>query len=216
MRRNENGSEYREYRKDGWIYINNKPIKKWFRNCYSPDGNSGGVRIWEPILSDVSALEARRWRMKERKDRFYNEIWKPAYDAVIEAGEAYAKPVHEFTGELKWWRYYRTDYENWPAGLSWDWAEDPGKPKNFEIGQLYYNLDRQIERYYKYVDLFNIVLESAIYKYLQGEHSPERAGITFRLVLNGRNYWYTSEYVGHAIEWVNTSWPESPMIEIVM
>lgn len=205
-----------EYRTDGWIYVDNKPVRKWFRDCYSPDGNSRGIRIWEPILSDIAALEARRWRMKERADRFYNELWRPAYDAVIDAEEAHAKPTHKFTGEKKWWRYYCTDYVNGSTALSWDWVDDPGKPKNYEVGQRYYDLDRQMTRYYGYVSRFTIVLEAAIHRHLRKKHSPNMVGTTLRLILNGRDYWYVSGYVGHSIEWIKVSWSGSQMIEVIM
>jgi len=205
-----------EYRKDGWIYVDNKPVRKWFRDCYAPDGNSGAVRIWPPILSDIATLEARRWQMKERVDQFHNEIFKPAYDAMIEAGEAHVKPTHKFTGEKKWWRYYRIDHPGSQPALSWDWVDDPGEPENYEIGQRYYNLDLQLTRYYGYVSKFTTALKAAIHKYLWKEHKPETTGITLRLVLNGRNYWYVSGYVGRNIEWKKVSWSGSPMIEIVM
>jgi len=205
-----------DYRKDGWIYVDDKPVRKWFRDCYSPDGNSSGVRIWEPVLSGIAALEARRWQVKERVDRFYNEVFSPAYDAIIEAGVAHAKPTHKFTGEKKWWRYYRTKYINGPPALSWDWVDTPDEPKNYEIGQRYYNIDRQQDRYYGYLGRFTIVLEAAIHKYLRKEHKPDMAGTTLRLVLNDRDYWYVSGYVGHSIEWLKVNWSGSPMIEIFM
>jgi hypothetical protein len=37
-----------EYRKDGLVYVDDKPVRKWFRDCYAPDGNSSGVRIYQP------------------------------------------------------------------------------------------------------------------------------------------------------------------------
>lgn len=204
------------FREDGWIYIDNKPVRKWFKDCYAPDGNSVGVRIWPPVLSNIVGLEARRWQMKERVDRFYNETFDPAYNAIIEVGEAHAKPTHKFTGEKKWWRYYRIDHSNSQPALSWDWVNDPGDPKNYEIGQRYYNLDLQLTRYYGYLSRFTTVLKVAINKYLWKNHKPDMSGTTLRLVLNGRNYWYVSGYVGRSLEWKKVSWSGSSMIEVVM
>lgn len=205
-----------EYRKDGLIYINDKPVKKWFKDCYAPDGNSKGVRIWPPVLSDIATLEARRWRVKERTDRFYNEVFKPVYDAIIKAGEAHARPTHKFNGDQKWWRYYRNDYPSEQPTISWDWVDDPDEPKNYEIGQHYYDIDHQLIRYYGYMGSFNTVLEAAIHKYLWREHKPDMASTTLRLILNGRDYWYVSGYIGCSIEWVKVSWVGSPMIEIII
>jgi hypothetical protein len=204
-----------EYGEDGWIYIDNKPVKKWFKDCYSPDGSSRGVRIWHPILSDIPTLEARKWRMKERKDRFYHEVWRPLYDLLVKVGEAHAKPTHKFKSEKKWWLYKTYECED-THHIGFDWVDTPAKPKNVEIGQRYYELDRRIMRYYGYINLFDIVLGLAIHKFLRMEHPPQAAGVSLRLVLNGRNYWYVSGYVGHAIDWVKVNWPESPIIEIVM
>jgi len=204
-----------EYRKDGLIYVDDKPVRKWFRDCYLPGGNSRGVRIWQPILSDIVSLEARRWRMKERVEKFYNDVWKPAFELVVKAGGAHAEPTHKFTGDKTWWLYTIHDYGD-SHSISFDWVDTPTEPKAHETGQQYYLLDRQMERYYGYANRFNVVLESAIAKYLRKEHPPERAGITFRLVLNGRNYWYASGYVGHSVEWIKINWPGSQMIEVFM
>jgi hypothetical protein len=35
-----------DYREDGWVYINDKPIKKWFNKIEN-------ILIWSPILNDL-------------------------------------------------------------------------------------------------------------------------------------------------------------------
>ena len=201
-----------DYREDGWIYLNDKPVKKWFTGC----SGSSSVRIWGPVLNNIPLLEARKWRIKDRVDDFRNKIWRPLYDEVVKLGEAHAKPTHKYTGTKQWWRYYRNDYANAPSSLSFDWVDEPAEPKNFGIGQQYYHMDQQIGRYYKYLYKFNTVLGSAIVKYLEETVDPKLVS-TVRLSVNGRDYWYASESTRHGVaRWSRINWPESPLVEIIM
>jgi len=203
-----------DYNKDGWVYINEKRVKKWFSRCYSPEESSISALIWLPILDDVAKLEARYWKIYEKVQRFYQKHWKVLYDKIIEAGEAHAKPTHKYTGDLHWWQYKRTDYFGGHSSLSFDWVKEPEEPVNIELGQRYYHIDRQIDRYYRYLGMFRVVLSQAISKYLQKYHKAEKPGITIRFEINGHNYWYASQYVGASLEWVKQSWPEDQLKEI--
>ena len=39
-----------EYRDDGWVYVNDKPIKKWYKKYED-------IRYWEPKLSHIKELQ---------------------------------------------------------------------------------------------------------------------------------------------------------------
>jgi hypothetical protein len=200
-----------EFKKDGWIYVDGKRVKKWFNRCYSPNGSSLSAVIWPPILEDVAKLEARYWKISEKVEKFYRNHWQTLYDQIIKAGEAHAKPTHKYTGDLHWWHYKRTEYvgnKYARFALSFDWVEEPEKPVNFKLGQRYYLIDRKLNRYYRYLGMFRTVLEKAIDNYLTKYHRAEKPGVTMRFEINGRNYWYASGYAGASVEWTKQSWPE--------
>jgi len=203
-----------DYNKNGWVYVDGKRIKKWFSRCYSPEESSISALIWLPVLDDVAKLEARYWKILGKVKKFYREHWKIYYDRIIEAGKAHAKPTHKYTGDLHWWEYKRYNHFDGHSALSFDWVEEPKEPVNLELGQEYYHIDRKITRYYQYLGMFQVVLSQAISKYLKKYHKVEHPGITLRFEINGRNYWYTSAYVGHSLEWIKQSWSEGKLKEI--
>ena len=206
-----------EYKKDGWIYVSGKPVRKWFKDCYSPGGESGSIRIWEPILSNIALLEARRWKVKAQVKRFYNKVWKPIFDELVEVGSAHAKPTHKFNSfdDKTWWLYAIHEYGE-SHSIAFDWVNEPAVPKDSAIGQAYYHAECQISRYHGYEYKFSIALGAAIIRYLRKEYPPKETDIPFRLILNGRDYWYISRYIRHGVDWAKVAWAESPVIEVIM
>ncbi|MEK6832773.1 MAG: hypothetical protein AABY32_01885 [Nanoarchaeota archaeon] len=55
---------------DGWIYVNGVKTKKWFLNSIEDSF------VWPPVLNDVKAIEARRWKVINRiEDKKIKKIW---------------------------------------------------------------------------------------------------------------------------------------------
>lgn len=198
-----------KYKEDGWIYVDDKRVQKWFRRW-------DRINVWPPVLEDVAALEDRRWKVLQKTNEFYAKTWKPVFDEMIQAGKAHAKPTHNYVGDRQWWLYRVSDFDEryLTRFISFDWVDEPEEKLNQELGQKYYEIDRQLERYYKYSGLFRTILGVAIDHHLRDNYPPERDGITLKFVINGRVYWYNS-VMGHCrAEWRKASWPETEMIEL--
>ena len=41
-----------DYKEDGWIYVQNKPVRKWFKKL-------DDITYWHPILDDLHKLKNR-------------------------------------------------------------------------------------------------------------------------------------------------------------
>lgn len=198
------------YAKDGWVYVNGNRVRKWFQRW-------DRINVWPPVFEDVVTLEARRWKVFQKVNKFYYETWKPLFDELAEVGQAHAKPNHKYKGDKKWWLYksrfeelYKSNY------LSFDWVDEPETKLNLEIGQKYYNVDRKMRRYYGYAGKFRTILTEAINRYLSDKCKAKKDGITLKLVINGRIYWYTSVMSIVGFKWEKVSWPDDNMIEVVL
>lgn len=68
-----------------------------------------------------------------------------------------------------------------------------------------------VARRNQWLALFGELLERAIQKLPE----PTRGGTTLRLALNGRSYWYRSEYIRKDLyRWARLHWPENETVEI--
>lgn len=207
--------DHGEYREDGWIYVNDKRIKKWFQRIYPEHGSN--TLIWLPVLKDIPKLEARMWRMRERYNRYANEAWRPAYNRVVEVKQAHAKPT--FHKDKGWWLYTSRIYQNDQYSIGFDWVDEdePETIINQTIGQAYYDADHKLTQYGHYLFCFRGVLEAAINKLLREGYPPKNMGTTLRLIVNNRNYWYIScSYPGGNLYWNKVSWPDADMEEIIL
>lgn len=163
-------------------------------------------------LESIALFEKRSWKAKELQKKDFTEKWRPAWDAIVKAGgQAHCKVTHKFTGGGDpWWLYKQVD----DTGISHDWVKEPEKPINLELGQRFY----EASQYTDYTmgirwSLFRSILNKLIERYLwDKENLPERAGVTLRLLINGRSYWYYSAYNKSSIPmWQRLSWPEDEM-----
>lgn len=139
------------YSQDGWIYIDKKPVKKWFRSI-------SDIRVWFPILEDVNKLHKRYQKVKKGYKKFLEEKFRKVYDDVVKVKKAHAKITHKYSGNYDpWWLFTVSE-----TGISFDWVKKPEKPKNLEIGNNYYKNERRLEQYSRWVNKFRIVLKFAI------------------------------------------------------
>ena len=203
-----------DFKENGWVYVKGQRSHKWFTKIYSDQ--TLDVNIWEPILRNVSALERRYARMKERYDNFLNGEFRAAFERVVKVGRAHAKPTHKFThhNDYTWWLYTTHLYEN-RHSISFDWVKKPEKPENFEIGQAYYELDRKLTRYSRYKSKFRTALAESI-KRLLAKNAPNEENITLKLVINNKIFWYLSYRQQKYIGWKKIAWPEDHVQELII
>ena len=56
------GADGSRFEKDGWIYVGDKKLRKWFINV-------DRIKVWEPKLKNILALEKSYTRAHERMCR---------------------------------------------------------------------------------------------------------------------------------------------------
>lgn len=140
-----------EYKDDGYVYLNKKPIKKWFKNIED-------VKVWFPILEDIKKLQTRYNIMKKAYTQYWKETDTPAFNAVVKVKEAHVKVTHKFTGGGDpWWLYTASE-----RGISFDWVEKPENPIHLKIGTRYYKTSKRLEQLGRRVNMFRVILLSAI------------------------------------------------------
>ena len=137
-----------EYRKDGWVYLNDTPVRKWHIRL-----GAGSIRVWEPKLENLSYLYFLLKRVVRIRDDQWNETRKVIRelwgdhkqgDEVI----AHAYPVHHLKGAVHkddHWEYSIHDY-GWGYGLSFGFQWTKGNPKtlvNHKLGQQLYELEHR-------------------------------------------------------------------------
>ena len=134
-----------EYKNDGWVYLNNKPIHKWHVM-------HNGIRLWEPRLKDLPTLY-RQWKQtKTANEKAWDNIiivlrklW--GNHKVGNAVRAHAIPVHGFKKESNtdpWWEYRIENYNGEGLSFSFSWLDK--KPKqvlNPILGQKLYELEHR-------------------------------------------------------------------------
>ena len=128
----------------------------------------------------------------------------------------YAKPTHYYQGDKHWWLYTSRIYQEKRHSIGFDWVDEPAERINHELGQRFYHAERKMERYYGYTSMFGTILERAIDVYLRKNFPPEKDGVTLKLILNGRVYWYASYETQYKPEWKKVSWPEANTIEVIL
>jgi len=214
-----NGGVYSD--EDHMIYVDGVPKKKLLTEVYGHEYNGGsGVKVWKPVLSNVTALEARYYDQLQAWERFNSEKWRPAFQGVAEVGEAHAKVSHEYEGDYAPWWLYKYSGE----GISFDWVDEPKNPRNLEAGQFFYD----VEKYSRTVNTrkwrFKVALETAIKEELDRKTGtrggcfidiPKKYGRQICLKINGRNYWYHAAYNRYGtLCWQILLWPEND-VEVI-
>ena len=196
------------YDKDGWIYESGIKTRKWFHDIYSEQcGRS--IKVWDPSL-DIVTIELRCKRMIDRKNKFRDEYYRPAFKRLMDVRQAHAKPTHKFSSDLKWWLYHASEH-----GVGFKWVNEPEVVINHRLGQKFYELEKQFQRYGGYVYMFESILAHLIEKKLLKEYKPERAGTTMKLTINGRLFWYVAAQERYCINWKKISWPYDAVDKII-
>lgn len=193
------------YKEDGWIYVGKKKVKKWFSRWEN-------LRVWEPVLNDVAALERRYQRVLDFRKKEHETKFDPIFEKLAKVEKAHAQPTHKYTGDRQWW-IWRVSDSPYGKCYGFDWVDEPETPLHHDIGQKFYEVDRRMHDIGKRVWAFRIILERAIEKYLMDNHKPEikDEGTVFQLILNGRTYWYICCVENAYAFWKQEAWPGDKM-----
>jgi hypothetical protein len=183
-----------DYREDGWVYINDKPIKKWFNKIEN-------ILIWSPILNDIHKLQ-ERYQKASQKYKDYLPKYNLAYRQVEKVGKAHARVTHKYQGSCDpWWLYTSEKYPGC-KGLSWDWVETPKKPINLEVGNAYYKAEHRLRQIGSRAYVFQTTLEYAIkikVNTIKGEE-----GQILQCKILDRVYWFKKSHYS----WEKLAFPE--------
>lgn len=187
---------------DGWVYIGDKRIKKWFISFKR-------IRLWEPKLDNLLKLEKSYWRAYSRLVKFWEKEYNPVFQSVVDVGSAHAKPTHKYKRyeNKTWWFYTAHLYGEDSHSIGFDWVEPPKDPIHPEIGQKYYMMSRQHDTICGHSYMFATVLERAITKYLDKNVELKESRM-IDLVLNNRRYLYVCVQDRNHLHYQKISWPK--------
>lgn len=187
-----------DYREDGFIYVKNKPIKKWFKKI-------NDVNIWFPILDDIHKLQDRFYKMKETYKKYLKSDYSIAYNKLEKVKKAHAFVNHNYQGNFDPWWLFTVNKWIGHEGISWDWVKTPQKPINVEIGNEYYKAEQRLIQIGSRVSKFRTILEYAIKKRIsdiKGEQDE-----ILQLKVGEKIYWF--KFFGFS--WEKLSFPEDEL-----
>jgi hypothetical protein len=216
-----------QFCKDGWVYQNGKPYRKWFGNLYFERGGQPIGRIWEPKLKDVAAIEALRWKAIQYVKEWQEKCFMPAYRAVVAVCKKKETILHARVtdgSDIIWCKYrffrdrdspYKT--EDWPCSYSHDWLREKVRnPKHVEIAQRFYEVDQHCMTMWKRRDVFLAAFEMAMFQWMKDNRKnlPEpHIEKTLQVEINGRFYWYQSYLTRSGWFWQKLHWPEEELLK---
>jgi hypothetical protein len=138
-----------DYREDGWVYIDDKPVHKWFVHI-------NGVRVWEPRLTDLNHLYKLFKKVKNANTKHWNKIedilkqlWSKAGKRTTEI-KAHCIPTHKFEwydDTQPWWVFkvqpFNRDDGTEALSFSFDWLDTkPEKVLNRKLGEALYQAEQ--------------------------------------------------------------------------
>ncbi len=192
-----------EYREDGWVYLNNMPVRKWHSTVE-------GHRLWEPKLNNVIALYKVYKATQAANDKAWENIrvviqklWKghKQGDKVI----AHAFPAHHTDNEINnekndpdWWEYEVHD-DGYGVSFGFHWTNGkPAKLQHPKEGQLLYELERRwwdntCRRAYLAKTIFYAAMKRSL---------PKATGNKILSLQFGEDtFWFRTESKGPKIHW---------------
>ncbi len=185
------------YRDDGWIYVDNKPIRKWFRKVDS-------VLLWFPKLRDLIYLQDKYDWIYRVYRKYNQEVYRPIAERLIKAKGAHARVTHKYKGNNDPWWFFTASEE----GIGWDWVDTPAKPKNLALGDEYYRKSHRGDQLGSRVYLFRRVLEQAIASHVSKIKGNEGQILQFQL--GEKIYWFErSRY-----SWNKVAFPSDDIITV--
>lgn len=183
------------YNNDGWIYVNKKPVKKWFKKIEY-------ISVWFPILNDLHKLQNRYLAVAKKYRCYLKKEYRIAFNSLVKVGKAHAKITHKFNGDCDPWWLYEADKYPGQKGICWNWVKIPENPLNLEIGNTYYKIDQRLSQLTERVSKFRIILEWAICDKVYNIKGND--GQILQYKLSGRSYWFIrNRYV-----WDKLAFPE--------
>lgn len=170
-----------DYREDGFIYVDGKPVKKWFKKIED-------VTIWFPILDGARKLQDRFYKVKQVYTDYLKNEYAEVCKQLLKVKKAHAYVTHEFDGTYAPWWLYKVSKWGDHEGISFDWVDTPKNPINLDIGNAYYKADQRLmqigARVHKFRSILHYAIKAEAYK-IKGE-----SGDILQLKVGDKTYWF--------------------------
>lgn len=170
-----------DFQKDGWVYVNGKPVRKWFIYL---DGQR--IRCWEPKLSDLSFCEAKRWKAVQYQKRQFEGLWESVTKKVKEIGGDLCCRLHDGFARI---RCYENEYGQDVIGWNWE-DENCQSVFNQELGDTYFAVEKRTREINERRRWFGLVFMRSLELHWWNS-KPDPMIRNFHYVINGRDYWFT-------------------------
>lgn len=141
-----------DFQKDGWVYRDGKPVRKWFIRLSCDDQE----RIWEPKFENVVLLEAKRWKYYERAMR----LTLPTYQEL----DQQCKKAKKFGGYAKFSEKSEglVEFSCGLVGTSWSWVDKKPNNINQELVDKYFSVEKRNREVWHRYHLFDKAFQEGI------------------------------------------------------
>jgi len=182
-----------DFRDDGYVYRNNKKVRKWFSSM------GDWEHFWHPVLNDIPRLESLYHRLMERNHRHWDVLWKHVEKIVstVSPKQRYNETVYIVHAQPyrtcnqapgKCWVYYIHNLKGHPGKYSFgfDWVDIPEKFEHLEFGNMLYHLYVNASGAFrnKVYEVFKRACEQHLFSFGRGEKHK----VFNEFLVNGRKY----------------------------
>lgn len=189
-----------EYRENGMVYLNNKPIRKWHVRVKD-------IRLWEPKLKNLKSL----YKLYKETQEISREKWKKGMEVIdklwkghkvgdeVKAHAFPSKHGDHSKADPDWWEYHITDSgDGYGVRFGFNWTR--GKPLkliNHDLGQKFYEIEQRDydlrNRTYKVQTIFYEAMKKSLPKATEGK--------SLVLQFDKDSYWFYTVSRGPGICW---------------
>ncbi len=174
-----NPQMYEDFREDGWVYVNDKPVRKWYINLDGPK-----IRFWHPKLDDLAYCEEKRWKAVQIRKKEFANIWNDIHEQVKRFGDF----ICHYNNRPVAVRRYINDYGI--SVIGWGSVDDDDLPVNQELGDTYFAIEERVRQVNERKRWFGLAFMRALEKHWYNSN-PDPMIRNFHYVINGRDYWFT-------------------------
>ena len=190
------------------------------------------VWLWPEHVNDVLRCERARWATLKRAEKTWARHTL-AIAEVVSRGVAYTKCHGGNCPEPCWWRYMGgtiTDPTCWlddhvrktPDGrwckygggdVSHEFIDDV--PINVDAGDAEWRALEAVKTANGRWLAWTAHVETLLLRQLVKEHAPKREGVSARIVVNGRDYWFRTAYnQWRIVVWQRLLFPEDERVDM--
>jgi hypothetical protein len=185
------------------VYIESMPDRRMFIHKHR------SLAELEQIMTDLRLAS----------EKFWNTKCRPLFDQIHKSGgKAHCLISHEHDnngGRIDpWWLWEVADH-GMGLSIGFNWCETPENPIHLELGQAYYDNERESRisssRHYRFRELFRKKLISFLW---DKENQPKQMGDIFKLTINDRLYLFIANMNEHGVmRWDLTIEPTGTVVE---